>query len=52
MLGVGVGSFTVWRLLDVDVLQVLFGACEASGVKAAVEVKDKESQGVRRRDEC
>lgn len=43
MLGVGVGAFTVWRLLDVDVLQVLLGACEASGVKAAVEVEDKES---------
>jgi hypothetical protein len=25
------------------VLQVLLGACEASGVKAAVEVEDKES---------
>lgn len=52
MLGVGVGSFDVWPLLNIDVLQVLLGACEAGGVKAAVEVKDKESQGVRRRDEC
>jgi hypothetical protein len=48
MLGVCVGSFAVWRLLNVDVLQVLLGACEASGVEAAVEVKDKESQGMRR----
>jgi hypothetical protein len=52
VLGVGVGSFVVWQLLNVDVLQVLLGACEASGVKAAVEIEDKQGQGMRRRDEC
>lgn len=52
MLDVGVGSFAVWRLLNVDVLQVLLGACEASGVEAAIEVEDEESERMRRRDKC